>query len=189
MVRLSEQALEYRRRADALSWDELHALWGGIQSGRVTEWNAGKALEHLVVRAFVLSGLRAEYPYEVPLAGFSLEQIDGMVYLGDVPFLIECKDRRAVDMLVIAKMRNQLMRRPPATMGCIFASGDFTEPATVLCDFAAPHRITLWSGKDITAALEKRDFTKPLRRKYEELCMFGLTDHSPHWQDRRDNAG
>ena len=142
-----------------------------------------------MVRAFALSGLRAEYPYEVPLGSRTLEQIDGMVYLGDVPFLIECKDRRAVDMLVVAKMRNQLMRRPPSTMGCVFASGEFTVPATVLCDFAAPHRITLWSGKDITTALGERNFAKPLRRKYEELCMFGLTDHSPHWQNWRGNAG
>lgn len=182
MVRPSGQALSYRTRADALSWDELSALWSDIQRGRVAGWEAGKALEHLVVRGFALSGLRVIYPYEVPLTGQTLEQIDGMVYLGDVPFLIECKDRPSVDMLVIAKVRNQLMRRPPATMGCVFTSGDFTEPATILCDFATPHRITLWSGNDISSALEARDFATPLRRKYEELCMYGLTDQSPHWR-------
>lgn len=185
MVHPSSQATSYSARADRLSWDELQALWSDIRQGRVVGWDAGKALEHLVVRGFALSGLRVEYPYEVPLASRTLEQVDGMVYLGDVPFLIECTDRRAVDMLVIAKLRNQLMRRPPATMGCVFTSGEFTEPAALLCDFATPHRITLWSGDDITAALEARDFATPLRRKYENLCMYGFTDQSPHWRGEK----
>lgn len=183
MVRPSGQALKYREQVAHLSWDGLSALWDDLQGGRLAGWDAGKALEYLVVRGFALSGLQVEYPYEVPLAGHPLEQIDGMVYLGDVPFLIECKDREAVDIQAIAKMRNQLMRRPPATMGCVFVSGTFTRPAIILCDFAAPHRITLWSGLDIAGALQARDFAQALQRKYHELCMFGLTDHSPHWRE------
>jgi hypothetical protein len=188
MVRPSEQALAYRKRIAELSWDDLSELWNDLQGGRLAGWDAGKALEYLVVRGFALSGLRVEYPYEVPLVGHPLEQIDGMVYLGDVPFLIECKDRQAVDIQAIAKMRNQLMRRPPATMGCVFVSGTFTRPAVTLCDFAAPHRITLWSGVDIADALQARDFAQALRRKYDELCMFGLTDHSPYWREQEIDA-
>lgn len=184
MARPSEQALEDRRRADELTWEEIEALWTDLQDAGTAGWGAGKALEHLVVRAFALSGLKVEYPYDVPLAGRPLEQIDGMVYLGEVPFLIECKDRDAVDIEAIAKLRNQLLRRPPATMGCVFVSGTFTRPAIILSDFAAPHRITLWSSLDIAGAIQARDFAEVLRRKYHELCMFGLTDHSPHWREQ-----
>src|SRR5215213_6294471 len=108
MARPSQPALRARERAEKLQWDDLERLWRGVQSGRAHGWASGKALEHLVVRGFALSGLRVEYPYDVPLAGVPLEQIDGMVYLGDAPFLIECKDRDAVDIAAVAKMRNQL---------------------------------------------------------------------------------
>jgi hypothetical protein len=102
-----------------------------------------------------------------------------MVFLGDTPFLIECKDRDSVDFEAVAKMRNQLLRRPPVTLGRVFITGDFTRPATILADFAVPHQITLWSGKDVKTALDAEDFKAPLVRKYHVLCMYGMTDQSP----------
>lgn len=183
MVKLSDRVLQDRERASRLTWDDLERLWMEIQDGTASGWDSGKALEHLVVRGFSLSGLRVEYPYEVPIKGRPLEQIDGMVYLGEVPFLIECKDRGSVDIEPIAKLHNQLLRRPPSTMGCVFTSGDFTRPAVILSDFAAPHRITLWSSRDITKAIRAKDFAAPLGRKYHELCMLGLTDHSTLYQE------
>lgn len=188
MARLSKKAAADRERADRFSWSEVEQLWDRVQRSRTEGWDAGKALEHLVIRAFALSGLRVEWPYEVPVAGRTLEQIDGMVYVGDIPFLIECKDERSVDIEVIAKLRNQLMRRPPSTMGCVFVSGSFSRPAIILSDFAAPHRITLWSKADIAEGIRVRDFAGILRRKYHELCMFGLTDHSPHYGEPDDDA-
>lgn len=170
-------------RADGLTWTDVERLWREVQDRRAPGWDAGKALEHLVIRAVALSGLRVEYPFEVPLAGRVLEQVDGLVYLGDVPFLVECKDRQSVDIGVIAKLRNQLQRRPPSTMGCVFSSGSFTGPAVVLANFAVPHRITLWSREDITEGVALRDFAGLLRRKYHELCMFGLTDQSNEFPD------
>jgi hypothetical protein len=183
MAKLSRTAIRERERAEGLQWEDLDRLWREIQMGRSNGWSAGRAFEHLVVRAFALSGLKIEYPYDVPLAGAPLEQIDGMVYRREIPFLIECKDRRGVDITAVAKMRNQLARRPPITMGCIFTSGSFTAPAVVLADFAAPHRITLWDQRDIADAIKARDFAEALERKYHELCMFGLTDHSPHYRE------
>ena len=183
MARSSEQALQDRERAGRLTWEDLDGLWSDLQDDAAAGWDSGKALEHLVVRGFSLSGLEVEYPYDVPLGGRPLEQIDGLVYLGEVPFLIECKDRDSVDIEAIAKLRNQLLRRPPSTMGCVFVSGTFTRPAVILSDFAAPHRITLWSNLDISEAIQARNFADTLRRKYHDLCMFGLTDHSPHYRE------
>src|SRR5205085_4407394 len=130
------------------------------------------AFEHLVVRGFELSGLRVEYAYDVPPEGAILEQIDGMVFLGDTPFLIECKDRDSVDFVAVAKMRNQLLRRPPVTMGCVFITGEFTQPALILAGFAVPHQITLWAGDDTKAALDAQDFKAPLIRNTKIFaCM------------------
>jgi hypothetical protein len=190
MARVSERAVQDRALADGWTWADVERLWPEVQGRTVSGWDAGKALEHLVVRAFALSGLRVEYPYEVPFEGRVLEQVDGMVYLGDVPFLIECKDRRVVDIEVVARLRSRLERRPPSTMGCVFSSGRFTEPAVVLANFAVPHRITLWSGEDVSEGIALRDFAAVLRRKYHELCMFGLMNQSSEFHDlkeRRDD--
>lgn len=178
MARSSEQALEDRGRVARFTWEEVERLWADIQRGPVAGWSSGAAFEHLVIRGFALSGLTVEYPYDVPLTGRPLERIDGMVYLGQLPFLIECKDRRTLDINAFAKLRNQLSRRPPGTMGCLFVSGDFTRPAVMLSNFAVPHRITLWDRSDVSSAIQARDFSEPLRRKYHDLCMYGLTDQS-----------
>jgi hypothetical protein len=119
----SEKALEYKQRAQGLSWDALRRLWRRIKEGSTSDWDEGKAFEHLVIRAFELSKLRVEYPFDVPPGGSIFEQIDGMVFLADTPFLVECKDRESVDVLAIAKLRHQLQRRPPATMGCVCITG------------------------------------------------------------------
>jgi hypothetical protein len=179
----SEKALTYKSQAQGMSWDDVRSLWQHISNGNpIPNWNAGKALEHLVVRAFELSGLRVEYPYDVPPGGRILEQIDGLVYLGEIPFLIECKDKDSVDIAAIAKLQSQLLRRPPATMGAVFVSGGFTSPALILADLAVPYRILLWSSGDIELGLEGGDFHTVLRKKYEDLCMYGLTDYSPNYR-------
>jgi hypothetical protein len=181
----SDRALRYKQRAQQLSWDSLRDLWQEIKEGSTPDWDDGKAFEHLVVRAFELSGLRVEYPYDVPPAGKTIEQIDGIVYLGETPFLIECKDRDSVDIVVIAKMRNQLLRRPPATMGCVFITNNFTEPALILADFAVPHQITLWTGDNIETGITANDFKDSLFTKYNDLCMYGMTDHSPNFKAQK----
>lgn len=182
------QTARERERAEKLSWEDLERLWQDLRRDAVAGWRLGKAFEHLVMRAFSLSGLRTEYPYNVPVAGHPLEQIDGLVYLRDTPFLVECKDRSSADIGAIAKMRNQLARRPPATMGCVFVSGAFSDPAVILTNFAAPHRITLWDGTDVAEALTARDFASTLARKYHDLCMFGLTDQSSYYREVRANV-
>src|SRR5262249_39064221 len=129
-----------------------------------------------------LSGLEAEYPFDVPPGGRPIEQIDGLVYLQCYTFLIECKDKEAVDIEAIAKLRNQLLRRPETTFGCVFTTGNFTDPALIIVDFSVPHRILLWRELDIEECVKKRDFKAALLNKYRHLCRYGLTDHSPNYK-------
>jgi hypothetical protein len=127
--------------------------------------------------------LEVEYPYDVPAGGRPLEQIDGLVILGCHMFLVECKDKEKVDIEPIAKIRNQLLRRPETTFGCVFVSGDFTATALTIADFSIPHRILLWSGYEVEECIKRKDFKAMLIDKYRHLCKYGLTDHSPYYQD------
>lgn len=182
MAKPSERDRDYRARASKMRWPELSALWIEIKAGLTPGWTDGKAFEHLVVRAFELNKLTVEYPYHVPPGGNPIEEIDGVVYLGDIGFLLECKDRRSTDVEAVAKLGLQLLRRPPATMGCVFATGQFTRPALTLADFAIPHRILLWSESDVDIALGRRDFKAMLQEKHRQLVMYGMTDHSPNYK-------
>ena len=183
MAKPSETDREYIDRAEKMGWLELTDLWDAIKKGDTPDWQSGKALEHLVIRAFRLSGLEAEYPYDVPPGGTLLEQIDGYVIMDSLVFLIECKDKDSVDIVAIAKLRNQLLRRPECTMGCVFTTGDFTYPALIIADFSVPHRILLWSEIDLENCVSKKDFRAALRNKYINLCKYGLTDHSPNYKE------
>jgi hypothetical protein len=182
MAKPSKKALKKRSQVEKMDWSGIAALWMKIKRSDTGDWYAGKALEHLVVRAFALSGLDVEYPYDVPPGGQPLEQIDGIVYLDGLAFLIECKDQDKVDIEAIAKLRNQLLRRPDTALGCVFVSREFTAPALMLADFAVPHRILLWTGVDIENAIAGKDFASALREKYRHLCKYGLTDHSPNYR-------
>ena len=142
MAAQSDLAREYVARAEKMKWKDLAVLWNEIKSGTVKDWDAGKALEHLVVRGFILSGLEAEYPYDVPPGGKPIEQIDGLVELESLTFLIECKDKNSVAIEAIAKLINQLLRRPQTTFGCVFTSGEFTPNALLLVRLgSAPHLV------------------------------------------------
>jgi hypothetical protein len=73
---------------------------------------------------FELDGAQVTWPYSVRLfGGRETEQIDGSVRFGGLHWLIECKDEKedvAVDP--IAKLRNQLLRRPSGTVGLVFTT-------------------------------------------------------------------
>jgi hypothetical protein len=94
-------------------------------------------------------------------------EIDGIIYLPNHIYLLECKDEKATDIEAIAKLRNQLMRRPDTTLGCVFTRERFTDPAVIVADFATPQRILLWSKRDIEGGF---------------LCKYGLTDHSTYYK-------
>ncbi len=178
----SEKDLEYIKRIEAMSWKDLRALWEFIKAGQTPDWEGGKAFEHLVIRAFRLNGLEAEYPYDVPPGGKPIEQIDGLVHLQCYAFLIECKDKDVVDVEAITKLRDQLLRRPATTMGCVFTTGNFTAPALTKADMSVPHRVLLWSERDVEECLKNENFAAVLLEKYRTLCKYGLIDHSPNYK-------
>ena len=63
---------------------------------------------------FELDKAQVTWPYRVPLfGGEAEEQIDGAVRLGGLHWLIETKDQADnIAMDPIAKLRNQMLRRP-----------------------------------------------------------------------------
>jgi hypothetical protein len=126
-------AAEYEQRITRYGWDELSTLWSQIQSGDTPDWASGKALEYLILRAFQLEGAEVIYPYSVVIDEEELEQIDGAIYSDGLACLVESKDlAQRVNIEPLAKMRNQLLRRPAATIGIIFSRNGFTYAAIAL---------------------------------------------------------
>ncbi len=76
-------AEEYENRVRPYDWGELIALWQAIVARETPAWEAGKALEYVIMRAFQLDGAEVIYPYRVLMAGEEIEQIDGLVYVMD----------------------------------------------------------------------------------------------------------
>ena len=159
--------LEYQARVKNFTWTDLKTLWDAIENGDTPGWDDGKALEYLILKSFSLSGAEVRWPYSVKLLGAEIEQIDGFVHFKGVSCLIECKDystrsdgtirKKNVNFEPIAKLRNQLMRRPSATIGSIFSSGGFTDPAQTLINFTFPQTILTWTGAEIEYCLGKKD--------------------------------
>jgi hypothetical protein len=55
-----EKDLEYIHFVEAMDWAKLAVLWAEIQKEDTPGWEGGKALKHLIIRAFKLSGLETE---------------------------------------------------------------------------------------------------------------------------------
>ncbi|MEM7530917.1 MAG: restriction endonuclease [Chloroflexota bacterium] len=170
---------EYREKIQSCQWSDLRALWQQIENRDTPEWEPGKAFEYLVIRAFELDGAEVRYPYRVELFGDEIEQIDGAVYYSGLSCLVESKDynKAAVDILPIAKLRNQLLRRPAGTIGLVFSRTVFTDPAVHLSYFSLPQSILLWSGKEIKDALDKESISELLVLKYRICVEEGLTNY------------
>lgn len=139
---------EYEAKIANYNWDDLIKLWSEIESGDTPGWGAGKALEYLVLRAFELDGAEVTWPYSVRVDGDELEQIDGVVYSKGLACIIECKDlRKKVNIVPIAKLRNQLLRRPATISGIVFSRKGFTRNAVKLATLISPQTILLWEGE------------------------------------------
>lgn len=113
---------EYQAEIRRLKWPGIKALWGHVIAGKVDKWwEEGKAFEYLVVRMFELDMADVTWPYTVHLFdGTANEQIDGVARFGGLHWVIESKDENeniAIDP--IAKLRNQLLRRPWGTVGLV----------------------------------------------------------------------
>ena len=170
---------EYKARITSYNWDDLIKLWSEIESGNTPNWDAGKALEYLVLRAFQLNNAEVTWPYSVYLDGEEIEQIDGVVYADGLSCIIECKDTaKPVKIEPIAKLRNQLLRRPAATIGSIFSRNGFTEASETLAGFVAPQTILLWGGEEIKYSLENECIRRALIKKYRICVEQGLANYN-----------
>ena len=178
---------EYRDKILQYDWDDLMDLWRAIKIDDTPGWSAGKAFEYLVLRAFQLEGAHVLWPYKVTIGNLTgteaqgtVEQIDGLVHTSDgLVCLLEFKDRVGnINIESIAKLRNQLLRRPSAAIGVVFSRSGFTRPALLLAQFSAPQAILLWSGDEVEVALENRWFCKGLNTKYRICIARGLADYT-----------
>ncbi|MCU0352569.1 MAG: hypothetical protein MUD08_02330 [Cytophagales bacterium] len=169
----------YRQRVKAYDYAALLVLWEEININDATDgWESGKALEYLVIRAFELSGSEVTYPYQVKFSKQVIEQIDGVVYHKGLACLVECKEYQqdAVNFEPIAKLRNQLMRRPAATVASIFSLSGFTEPALTLSNFVSPQTILLWEKDEIEYGLKNKNMSHCLWIKYKYCIEHGISN-------------
>ncbi|MEA5485452.1 MULTISPECIES: restriction endonuclease [Pseudanabaena] len=173
-------AAEYESIIKSLQWDGLRSLWYEIAKRDTPSWESGKAFEYLVIRAFELDGAEVRYPYKVRLFEEEIEQIDGAVHIAGFSCLVESKDftEKKVDIAPIAKLRNQLLRRPIATVGLVFSRTGFTDPARTLSRFLSPQAILLWDGDEIEYALDNEKLCELLILKYRVCIEDGLPDYN-----------
>jgi Restriction endonuclease len=171
--------IDYQQRIAAYDRVQLLNLWAQIQAGETPDWAPGKAFEYLVMRAFELEGAAVTHPFTVRLGGTVVEQIDGAVYSDSLSCLVECKDQEsnlAIDP--VAKLRNQLLRRPLGVIGLVFSSTGFTESILILAQYSANQAILLWNGSDVTYALTHQKMRTGLTQKYRYCVERGL----PHYK-------
>jgi len=178
---------EYQSRISEYKWSDLLDLWQAIKAGDTPDWDAGKAFEYLVLQAFKLESAHVFWPYGVTLGDVTgtetreiLEQIDGFVHTNDgLACLVECKDETdPVNVEPIAKLRNQLLRRPSTVIGIVFSRSGFTAPALLLARFTAPQVILLWGGDEVEFALREECFCQGLTAKYRVCIAKGLPDYN-----------
>lgn len=145
---------------------------------RVTPgWPPGKALEYLIVRAFDLDGAKVRWPYETEMEGVVVEQIDGAIVAGHLHCLIECKNEsKPLAIAPIAKMRNQLQRRPPATIGLIFSTSGYTGLAQTLARYIGSQTILLWNPSEIEHVVKRKRIVALLEAKYRYCVETGVND-------------
>jgi hypothetical protein len=131
----------YEQKIENYTRSRLRQLWAAVNEGKTDAqgWDSGKAFEYLVLRAFQLEGAEIRWPFDVRIADSTVEQIDGVVYTDGLACLIECKDWAAkANVEPIAKLRNQLLRRPGGSIGLVFSRQGFTDPALTLARFTLP---------------------------------------------------
>lgn len=160
-------------------WPELRQLWADILHRRSTGWPPGRALEHLVIRAFELDGAVVKRPFTVELDGAPIEEIDGAVYSGGLHCLVECKDwREPLRVDALAKLRNQLLRRPAGTVGLMFSSSGYRESAITLARFSGQQPMLLWYPPEITEMLEAQNPCALLLLKYRVCVEEGKPEYN-----------
>ena len=151
------------------NWPKLKKFWSQIKVGNTPGWASGKALEYMLVRAFVLEGAEVVYPYRNAVQT-AKEQFDGYVFVKELGagFLIECKDwKDNVAFDELAKLHGRLTYRMPSTYGIFLSKKGFTASAIELMFMMHPHNILLWSYDEVDECFKNQKFLKALKYKYQ----------------------
>jgi hypothetical protein len=170
---------EYKNRIQRKRRPGLIKLWNGINAKDTAGWDDGKAFEFLILRAFELEGALVRWPYSVSIFGEHVEQIDGVIHFNDmnISVLAEFKDHsKNLNIEPIAKLRNQLLRRPSNAVGSVFSTTGFTDPALILSQFSAPQTILLWEQNHIDYCLREGKFKEGLLKKYRHAIEEGFAN-------------
>jgi hypothetical protein len=170
---------DYQQRITAYDHAQLLTLWEEIQADDTPGWEPGKAFEYLVIRSFELEGATVTYPFSVRLGGTIVEQIDGAIYSDGLACLVECKDQGGnLSIDPVAKLRNQMLRRPAGVVGLVFNTGGFTNGVKILARYSANQAILLWNGVDIECSLGNQEMRAGLVKKYRYCVERALPDYS-----------
>lgn len=172
----------YEERIRRCDWIQLRYLYSQVIRKETPDWEAGKLFEYLIIRAFELSGAEVKYPYSIKIEGQEVEQIDGVIYVNEGTFLTECKSSGKLNIEPIAKLRNQISRRPLGTFGILISLDGFTSPSLILSQYLIPPQLLLWYKQDTDFALFRRDMCWVLREKYKALVEYGMTDATNFWK-------
>jgi hypothetical protein len=176
-------------RFAAADWTELQSIWSDLlidppqfRGEQLTAQEAGWVFERWVYEAFRLSGAEVQPSFTVRIATSLVEEIDGAVFTPFGAFLVECKFQRAnVAIEPIVKLRSQLERRPPGTMGVIFSKGGFTDEAMILLSHFSPCNVLLFTGRDIDLIQRHpASMVEALRVKYRVAVMEAKPDAELH---------
>lgn len=164
-------------RISGLDRKGLLVLWEQIHTKSALDWPQGKAFEYLILRAFQLEGAEVVWPYRTLIGNVIVEEIDGFVKFDRISFMVESKDQSdAIAIGPIAKLRNQLLRRPAGLLGCVFSRSGFTPPAVLLSTYCAPQAILLWDADEIDFGLANGEMKEALEAKYSVLLERGIPD-------------
>ena len=168
---------DYEKLIRGMNGADMGELYADIQAHNTPGWARGKAFEYLVPRLFDLDKARVRWPYESKIGGQIVEQIDGAIVASGLHCLIESKDEKEpLAIAPVAKMRNQLLRRPAATIGMIFSTSGYTEPAQLLTNYLGSHTILLWHPQEVDLAIQRKQILPLLKFKYTACVEDGIHD-------------
>jgi hypothetical protein len=175
---------EYEDRITKCRRRGVLALWRQVEARNThtLDWDAGKACEYCILRAFQLENATVIWPYHVydqRDRSLELEQIDGAILVNGRYYLVSAKDEvEPINMEPIAKLRNQLLRRPWGVIGLVFSRSGFTSPALQETRLTANPPLLLWVGEEIDAALENGTMVQALEMKYRFAVTHGFCDYN-----------
>lgn len=147
-------------------------------------WPPGKAFEHIILRCFELASAEVTYPFEVQIDNTPVEQIDGAVRTDRVYMLVESKHHKTrIDVEPIAKIKNQLSRRPAGIVASVFSMNGFSEPAKILTRHTHPLNVLLWEKEETEAIIIDaiRGAARPidaLHQKYKFAVERAMPDYN-----------